>query len=364
VNIVVEMGRPKQHYSDKYGAWSKNLRFHITKGQEPTEADALTDLGDVNMGDPKSLVDFVAWGRETYPAKRTMLIIWNHGQGWRLPPPGHPKAATGQLAGGFRYVSSDDDTGDKLYNRAIQDSLTELLAGQRLDIIAFDACLMAMVETAYALRGVARVMVGSEELEPGQGWDYGRWLKPLIDAKGALTAEQLSCQLVRAMADQYGDLVETTLSAVALDRLPDLATSISKFATTALPFITPMHIGAFRTARHNCTNYGSGYGLQSIDLAHYLEELVKVAPDPTVASAANETLAVLRTAILDHHASKSRQGSYGSNGLAIYYPESASAKAGDRDGSGYDVGNQLYPVEFVQTQQWVAFLWAYWLLVP
>ena len=167
VNLVVEMGRPKHHYTAEHGAWSKTLRFDIKKGTKPEEAGAVADLGATNMGDAKTLAEFVRWGRATYPAKRTMLVIWNHGQGWRAgdprpegapPPPAEP-----QIAGGHRYVSNDDDTGDKLFNRAIQDALTTLLAGERLDVIAFDACLMAMVETAYALRGVTRVMVGSEE---------------------------------------------------------------------------------------------------------------------------------------------------------------------------------------------------------
>lgn len=367
VKLVVEMGRPKQHYTDDdngFGQWSKNLRFFIEKGTQPTEKCAVKDMGDVNMGDPKSLVDFVKWGRATYPAKHTMLIIWNHGQGWRFPPPGHPKHANAQLAGGFRYVSSDDDTGDKLYNRQIQDSLTELLAGERLDIIAFDACLMAMVETAYALRGVARVMVGSEELEPGEGWDYARWVKALTDAKGNMTPEQLAVQLVRGMADQYGNNVDTTLSAIALDRVDELASAISKFATTAIPFVTAQNLAAFKTARTNCSSYGSGFGIHSIDLARYLQEIIKVAPDPSVSLTAMTALVALEAAILDHEASASRQAAYGSNGLSIYYPASASAKAGDRDGSGYDVGNTKYPVEFVQTQQWVAFLTAYWHLVP
>jgi len=295
-----------------------------------------------------------------------MLIIWNHGQGWRAPPsdPTAKHPFGGQLAGGYRYVSSDEDTGDKLYNRAIQDTLTKLLGAVKLDVIAFDACLMAMVETAYAMRGVAHVMVASEELEPGNGWNYARWVKPLVDAKGAMTPEALARQLVRAMADEYGDDVETTLSAISLDRITGLSTALSSFATAAIPFLTADHIAAFRTTRAMCAVYGQAYNMQSIDIVRFMSELAKRAPDPTVAAAAQDVIAQVGNVILDRHASQSRQGMYGSNGLSIYFPASATAKAGDPDGSGYDVGNTVYPVEFVEHEQWATFLRAYWKLVP
>ena len=41
-----------------------------------------------------------------------------------------------------------------------------------LDFLGFDACLMATYETASTLQDVANLMVASQELEPGYGWDY------------------------------------------------------------------------------------------------------------------------------------------------------------------------------------------------
>ena len=83
VNVLVEFGRPQRHYTHQYGGWSKTLRFRVEKGMKPTEDAAVEDLGAVNMGDGAALADFVTWARTNYPAKRTMLAIWDHGQGWR-----------------------------------------------------------------------------------------------------------------------------------------------------------------------------------------------------------------------------------------------------------------------------------------
>ncbi|MBL8744054.1 MAG: hypothetical protein JNK04_23265, partial [Myxococcales bacterium] len=44
VNLVVEMGRPRQHFTTAFGGWSKTLRFHVQRGQAPTEANAVADL--------------------------------------------------------------------------------------------------------------------------------------------------------------------------------------------------------------------------------------------------------------------------------------------------------------------------------
>ena len=51
--------------------------------------------------------------------------------------------------------------------------------GTKLEFIGFDACLMANVETAYALKDGASFLIASEETEPGTGWDYIKILNNL-----------------------------------------------------------------------------------------------------------------------------------------------------------------------------------------
>jgi hypothetical protein len=363
VKLLVEMGRPKKHYSHQFGSWSKTLRFYVEKGIVPTETQAIADLGVTNMGDAQTLVDFVRWGRKTYPAKRTMLVIWNHGQGWRAPTEeGVTPAGPAVPHGGHRYVSKDDDTGDKLYNRAIQDALANLLAGERLDLLAFDACLMAMMETAYAFRGVARVMVGSEELEPGNGWNYTRWLRPLIAAFGKVEAAEMGRMLVCAMRDEYGDGDATTLSATDLDRVSALASVISAFSDTAVPLLGS-ELPALHASRDACKNYAPGYGLNSIDLGYYMEQVEKNTSSPELRQRAADVRTCLKELIVENYVSAKRKGAFGSTGLGIYYPNSGTAHDKDPDREGYDETNDLFPVEFVQKEHWARFLREYWKVV-
>ncbi len=49
-----------------------------------------------------------------------------------------------------------------------------------IDVLAFDACLMAMAEVQYALRDVAEYFVGSQEVVSGDGYDYRTLFQSLV----------------------------------------------------------------------------------------------------------------------------------------------------------------------------------------
>jgi hypothetical protein len=394
VNVLIEFGRPLRNYVDLHGGWSKTLRFRVTKGMKPTEGKALEDLGSVNMGDGEALAEFVEWSRTAYPAERYLLAIWDHGQGWRrrsaltlrgAAPDVRRVAserrstlarlgdAVGSLEplpddmrvhGAFRYVSHDEDTGDKLYNREIQDALTALTAADKIDVIGFDACLMGMIETAYALRRCGSVMVASEELEPGDGWDYGSFLAPLVADPTAFDAAALGAQMVTGYKDYYGDRDATTLSAVALPKVQAAARALTKFATLARADL-PRHLPVIKRARKGCENYAPGYGLHSVDLCRFLGLVERASgADAALAQGAAAAKAAVEVMVVENYASAQRQGRFGSSGLAIYFPESKLAFDHDPDRDGYLLGNTSYPVEFVDRQGWAKFLHAYFDLVP
>ena len=77
-----------------------------------------------------------------------------------------------------KSILFDDEARDFLDNLELKQVLVDL--NKKLDIIGFDACLMNMLEVAYQLRDHTEVVVGSEELEPGKGWDWGLQFKPNI----------------------------------------------------------------------------------------------------------------------------------------------------------------------------------------
>ena len=90
MNIVVEQGRMKGQAggdTDLDGDWTGSRRMLIKKdkNEEKITSPVLQEDKVVDMGDYKRALDFVKWSKEKYPAKRYMLIVWNHGSGWMDP---------------------------------------------------------------------------------------------------------------------------------------------------------------------------------------------------------------------------------------------------------------------------------------
>ena len=69
--------------------------------------------------------------------------------------------------------------------------------------------------------------------------------------------------------------------------------------------------------------------------------------------------------ILNSYAGIDRQGTFGSHGIAIYFPETTSVYEEDPYGGAYqDLTRVDYPVEFVEQHRWDNFLHAYFARVP
>ncbi|HOW89803.1 MAG TPA: clostripain-related cysteine peptidase, partial [Elusimicrobiales bacterium] len=89
VNIVAELGRSRGLDGDteEDGDWTGVRRYLVTKDQDPGRiaSPVLMDLGAADMGDHREVASFVKWAKAEFPAKRYMLIIWDHGWGWIDP---------------------------------------------------------------------------------------------------------------------------------------------------------------------------------------------------------------------------------------------------------------------------------------
>lgn len=386
VNLVAQLGRPASHrYTEEDGNWSGVYRFRVKKDSKPLPKQALVDVaasGDsTDMGSPLALKQFIQWSKKTHPAKRYMLVIWNHGQGWRfqlatndavklqavraaLPkqeldkvPPNTP------AVGGYRAVSSDDDTGKILYNREVQEVISAEFAQSKLDLLGYDACLMAMLETAYGVVPSVSVMVGSQELEPGTGWRYATWLDKLI-AKPSMGAEDLSKAVVESYRQQYGDEYLTTLSAVRLSAITEVAKSLSDFSG-AVQKAGNAELKALRVARANVLAYGASVVpplRTSVDLTALLKAYeANTKNDELRAKSAKVRTELAKAVIINYASARSQypkdETPYGSEGLAIYYPESSEAFYNDYFHEGYLKKNTDRPVDFVQKEAWADLLY-------
>lgn len=377
VQIVAELGRPKKDYGCG-NKWSGVYRFHVERQKDPSVDNAIKGSNlsvDADMGSAETLAQFVTWGRSAYPADHYLLIIWNHGQGWRfqtaIRSDVKSAAASGRglrvdanstiealgprrsQVGGFKSVSFDDDTGNFLYNSDIVAALTPVLKGSKVDVLGFDACLMAMIETGYAMQTIANVMVGSEELEPGAGWKYDDFIGAMNSQAESLDGPAIGKLLVASYKKQYGDIYRTTLSALALEKINTVSRSVSTLADQLSTNLTSER-AAIAESRSKCRNYGQQATVpmrNPIDLSFFAAQLAQEAKAPTLKAAARDVIDKVGGLVIANYASQRLgvEAGYGSHGLSIYFPATKTDFNDDvPDNSGYLKSNADHPVAFVK----------------
>ena len=188
-------------------------RFLIQDG----EIELMDEQPLAGMGTSNTLSDFLSWGVANYASTHMGLILWNHGGG----------AITGVCFDEmYRYDSLDLQELDAALYQGVG------VTGRRLDFVGFDACLMGTVETANVVASYANYMIGSEETEPGSGWDYtaiGSFLGSTPDADGAALGAVV-CDSFLAACEELDEDRLTTLSVLDLSALDALLLRFNEFA--------------------------------------------------------------------------------------------------------------------------------------
>ena len=231
VNMVVQADRIPG-YDISNGDWTTTRKYYITKDLNPDQINSPLkgDLGELNMGDPQTLVDFANWVAINYPAKKYSLVIWNHGGGFRSL----------NLA---KDIAWDDTNGrDKITMPELEDALSMITTqlGGKIDLLGMDACLMAMAEVAYQIKDDADILVTSEESEPNEGWPYDTILSQLV-SNPLMSAEELATAIVDKYIYSY-PFSKVTQSAIDLSYMDTLAGQLSNLALEIISdFSTPKY---------------------------------------------------------------------------------------------------------------------------
>ena len=176
MNIVVQIDRYAGAFTGD-GDWSDTRRYLIAQDSDLDHitSPVVESVGEVDTGDPQTLIDFVTWAIQNYPAKKYALVMSDHGGGW---------------TGGFSDMSAASYS--DLSIPEIVSSIEQIRQNTGIDkfeLIGFDACLMGQIEVFGSLYPYSNYMVASEEVIPGYGWSYAAWLEqlaqsPAVDGSG------------------------------------------------------------------------------------------------------------------------------------------------------------------------------------
>ena len=288
VNIILCTGGAKEWHNSVIDP-ETNQYYSIENGQ----LVFLKDAGRKDMTDAATLREFISFCAENYPARRNILILWDHG-------------------GGSLYGFGCDERFDPdrmMPLDELGDALDE--AGVYFDIIGFDACLMATAETCASIAASADYLIASEETEPGTGWYYTGWLsrlstEPDIDSK-ALGRVIIDDFMKSALAVDPTDIL--TLSMIDLERFQDRALPMLwAFSGDTAALIDDGSFATVSRARSGARSYGYN-DYDQVDLVDFAS---RVGTD-----AAAALIEAVSDSVVYNRATRNMEGS---SGMAIYFP--------------------------------------------
>jgi hypothetical protein len=171
----------------------------------------VAEYPEQNSASGAMLSQMIAIMRRDYPAtERYDLMISSHGDGWL---PGNPDFGSSRAIG----QDKNDELGIDLNGHWIEiDALAEAIPDGLFEYILLDACYMASVEVAYALRNDAKTLIATPTELWADGMPYAA-LGPCFF--GASPDPQAFCD---ALYDQYEGL-GSTVSLIETAPLGDLA---------------------------------------------------------------------------------------------------------------------------------------------
>ncbi|HRW09140.1 MAG TPA: clostripain-related cysteine peptidase, partial [Caldilineaceae bacterium] len=366
VTIVAQLDRYDGEF-DGDGDWTGTKRFLIEQDDDLTTVNSteIADLGEVDSGSPKALIDFATWAMKTYPAKKYALILSDHGAGW---------------VGGWNDDAPKEGSALTLYD--IDQALATILQRTRVpifELIGFDACLMSSVEVLAAVAPYARHAVASQETEPALGWAYAKFLDQLVTrptqngaglARAIVTSyivNDLRITDTKARTDYLDELGEatattaralsqtmradTTLTAVNLTKFSGFVTALNDFLL-ALTVADPVAIAKARTyAQSFETVFDPEEPSPYIDLGNFANLVTDFAEVPELTETLTALQKAYRATIIAETHGPERPGA---SGLSLFFPTpDLLAAVGYADS---DPAYSAYASRFVGASLWDEFL--------
>jgi parallel beta-helix repeat protein len=297
--------------------------------------------GESDMGSPDTLVEFVNWTRDTCPAEHYYLAVSNHGGGTR------------GIA--WEYYRTPGNITRPELETALQGIHAHDPA--KIDIVHYDACLMAMTELAYQLKDYADYLVASENL----GWSVFAYDLYADAVDDNTTPRDLAAQI----ADHYSAALAGyphTISALDLSAMDDLGTTVDGLAESLINGLCTNSMEVYTAWTDTQKLDSRDYFViddndEYLDLASFAQQFTQTA-DVAVRDAAQVVVNAIGSPggnllVAEHHQSGTYHGNYwnldNTHGLSIYFPPSNEVWGyNDYILSGLPLVNDTHWDEFLQ----------------
>ncbi len=217
VKVVIQTGGAYQWHTDGVPAGGTGRFLYDSEGLH-----SLGSTPDANMGSGSGLADFLRFGKDNFSADHRAFVFWNHGGG---------------SAGGICY---DERYQSMMTLDEVHDAFASVYGSNPEDppfeLIGFDACLMATVDTLGSIHGFSRYMVASQEVEPGCGWNYTGWVGALAKdpSMGGAALGKVICDTYMEGCQEYDVSEVATLSLADVSKAPALISAYGAYGVEAL----------------------------------------------------------------------------------------------------------------------------------
>lgn len=255
-----------------------------------------------NMGDAKTLSEFLNYAYENYPADSYDMMFYGHGSG-------------------IKGSTLDENTQDDL-------SLEDFAIGfnnspfknKKLDVVIFRSCLNGTLEFATLFKNYAKYMVASEEVSLGHPYFS------VFHFMNKINVNDDGLELGKKFVDGYQEFLShvpvdntsaTTYSIIDLSKVQDIIDNLNEFASK---IDLNIYYNAIANARSNLFQYGTDVkDFDTVDLytmVKNVSEITKVDGSKVLNSINNAVV-------------YNKTNEQSSMGLSIYFPYNGNSFAVD-----------------------------------
>ncbi len=247
------------------------------------------------------------------------LIIWDHGSGYS----GY---GADDLLVNYKKEHPDEaglpdnDFSLKQLRDAFAQS-TFIQNGNKFDFIGFDACQMGNYEVVSTLKNFSWYYIGSEENEPGQGWDYLKFMQALSENSN-ISTQELGKTIINSFIAQYNDGM-STLSFVDMNKVDNLDQAVSTFARALLAEVNSSDTAYYDilTTAGNKSHFATRTGFNNsnyLDLKRFANSIIdKDCFSDELKDSCRKVISALDSCVLEN---KYLEENAGNGGLSIYFP--------------------------------------------
>ncbi|MFV2065782.1 MAG: clostripain-related cysteine peptidase [Pirellulales bacterium] len=316
-------------------------------------------IGERNSGDPATLEEFMDWAMSAAPAERYGLVMWNHGAGLE----------------GFNLDDRGGEDGDRMLASELALGLTGAGFGRqgtgpqrKLDLLAFDACLMAMAEVENVLSPYVTTIVASQDVEAATGYNYTAILSSSLGIRpDQVDGEALAAGFVAVFQEHYTANAQgaDTHSAIATRYFEDFNAKLKAFTSAVTQDADDQDWLILREARLSAASFQNHPDYR--DLRQFLDALAqRPVRDPARADGLHESIRAAAAAASDAMTpliiAKTADGR-DVGGLSIYLP-SPGSDISKYLGTDLPAGEAPPHAEFFSATNWDQFLVALTQQVP